>query len=187
MLTQISRQARVEPGDLVDLLLECHARIRHFVTLAQVAATRTDAPAEQIAEACASVLRYFTQALPLHVADEEESIVPRLKGQSAELDRALARMERQHREHEPKLSATLRAAEAVQHGPHDAASRHELANRAKLLEQDFDEHLALEESVIFPAIRGLLSPEQQASILEELRGRRRQNASSMAGASGSEH
>src|SRR5690606_15926791 len=80
MLIELSTHRRDTPRDLVDLLGECHARIRRFVELAHEAAIRMDAPVEQVIQACADVERYFVEALPLHVADEEESIAPRLKG-----------------------------------------------------------------------------------------------------------
>ena len=88
MLTQLSTHRASGTQDLVDLLGECHQRIRRFVTLA------------------------------------------------------------------------------------DAAAPIELAVTALALETHFEEHLRLEESVIFPAIRELLSRETQTSIVNELRKRR---------------
>ncbi|HEU5061001.1 MAG TPA: hemerythrin domain-containing protein, partial [Kofleriaceae bacterium] len=86
-------------GDPVDALLACHDRIRTFVALAGRAAAGAGAPGE-IAEACRRIERYFREAMPLHVADEEESILPRLRGREAALDRALAEMHEQHSAHE---------------------------------------------------------------------------------------
>jgi hypothetical protein len=63
-----------ETGDVVDLLLACHERIRFFIDLAIRIADTTDASNEEIREAAARVVRYFSESLPLHVADEEESI-----------------------------------------------------------------------------------------------------------------
>ena len=172
MLTQLRREPRVAPGDVLLLLLECHGRIRCFVDLAEAIATRHEAPAAQVIQACASVERYFTEALPLHVADEEQSLAPRLRGRSAEVDRALASMERQHAEHERKLAELLSAVRAVRHEPQDGALRRELARATQVLRDDFREHLELEESIIVPAARQLLSVELRASILVELRQRR---------------
>lgn len=78
MLTHLSKHRATGPEDLVDLLGECHERIRRFVAMARQAGSRQGVPADQIAQACIHVERYFTQALPLHVADEEQSIEPRL-------------------------------------------------------------------------------------------------------------
>jgi len=172
MLTELKRGPRVASGELLQLLLECHGRIRSFVDLAEAIATRHEAPAAQVIQACASVERYFTEALPLHVADEEQSLAPRLRGRSAEVDRALASMERQHTEHELKLAGLLSALSSVRREPQEAALKLELARATKVLGDDFSEHLTLEESIIFPAARQLLSVELRASILVELRQRR---------------
>lgn len=172
MLTQLKRRPSVAAGDLVPLLLECHERIRCFVALAEGIASRTEAPAAQVVQACASVERYFTEALPLHVVDEEQSLAPRLRGRSAEVDRALTSMERQHAEHEQRLADLLAAVRAVRQEPQREPLRCELARATQVLGDDFREHLELEESVIFPAARQLLSVELRASILVELRQRR---------------
>lgn len=164
---------REAPGDLVDLLLECHARIRSFVDLARLAATRPDLGPQDVTDACARVERYFTQALPLHVRDEEESVLPRLRGRDAEVDRALASMAAQHHEHEPGLRALLAASSALGLAPADPAAREALAAAATALGREFDAHLSLEEAVIFPALRRLLPAEALAEAVVELRGRRR--------------
>lgn len=172
MLTQLARHRASGLQDLVDLLGECHERIRRFVALARQAGSRHDVPADQIAQACIDVERYFTQALPLHVADEEESIDPRLRGLSPAVDQALDAVAQQHRQHEPELKALLRATSVLRSNPNDGAARGDVASTALALETQFDEHLRLEERVIFPAIREFLSHETQASIIDELRKRR---------------
>lgn len=177
MLIGISKHRGDDSRDLVDLLGECHVRIRRFVDLAHEAAARTDAPADQTSQACADVERYFTEALPLHVVDEEESIAPRLLGLSAEVDRALDVMTRQHEHHCRALAQLLRACAAVRAEPHHQGARDDLAKVAKQLKVDFEEHLTLEETVIFPSIRSLLLPETQALIISELRARRQPGGS----------
>lgn len=167
--------AQADGEDLVDLLLACHQRIRRFVRLAHTAATHPDASSGRIGEACAEVERYFRQALPLHVADEEESIAPRLRGRSPEVDRALATMERQHQDHGPQVEALLQASGQVRRCPGRQGARDALAAAARRLEAAFAEHLGLEERVIFPAIRELLSREVQGRVVEELRLRRRED------------
>jgi hemerythrin-like domain-containing protein len=171
MLLEIGQGSK-RSGDLVDLLLECHGRIRSFLALAHAAGSREGVPAAEVAEACARVERYFTEALPLHVADEDESILPRLRGADPEVDRALETMHAQHLEHEPLLAALLGAAAALREGPADPARRAALAEIATTLEHELGLHLTLEETVILPAIRRLLSAAAQAEIVEELRARR---------------
>lgn len=166
-------QRRKDPADLVDLLLECHERIRSFVDLAQLAATRADLSQADVTDACARVERYFTQALPLHVRDEEDSILPRLRGRDPEVDQALESMAAQHGEHAPGLRALLAASAALGQAPADADARRALASASTALAREFDAHLSLEEDVIFPALRRLLPAAALAEIVDELRARRR--------------
>ncbi|MCA9664199.1 MAG: hemerythrin domain-containing protein [Myxococcales bacterium] len=158
--------------DVVDLLAECHERIRGFVALAREAGSRIDAPVDQVVRACAQVERYFVLALPLHVADEEESIEPRLRGASPLVDRALDVMADQHQHHEPKLHALLRATAKVRSKPNDRVARRELVAAATVLGELLEEHLVLEEDVILPAIRQHLPHTTQRAIVEEIRQRR---------------
>lgn len=173
MLTQISVGHSAGQNDLVGMLSACHERIRRFVRLAHQAATRWDVPIDQVTQACDDVERYFREALPLHVADEEQSIEPRLRGISPPVDEALAAMAAQHRGHDAKVEALLRSTGDVRSDPQSKPARTALEEAATNLEHDFAEHLALEERVIFPAIREHLSPEAQAAIIAELRQRRK--------------
>lgn len=156
----------------MDLLLECHGRIRQFVALAREAGERRDLTAADVAEACSRVERYFVEALPLHVRDEEDSILPRLSGRSSELDQALSKMQAEHQEHEPALARLLSACRAVRAAPDDPLCRRELGQTAAALGHAFDGHLELEETVVFPALRDLLTEAARADITSELRARR---------------
>ena len=171
MLVKI-RTSDKSSEDLVDLLLACHDRIRSFAALARTAGERTDALESEIVDACSRVERYFTEALPLHVRDEEESLVPRLRGHSPELDRALGAMTEEHASHEQLLRNLLRASSNVRRDPAAAAARGELVAAAEQVARELGEHLALEEKDIFPVIRRVLSPTAQAEIVLELRRRR---------------
>ena len=179
MLTQLSRHPAVSAEDLVDLLAECHQRIRHFIALARQVGLRQGVPTHQMIQACSDVERYFTQALPLHVADEEESIEPRLRGVSPTVDGVLDAVAHQHRQHDADLKALLDAVSTLRENPHDPTVRSQVATTSTALEARLEEHLLLEERVIFPAIRALRSPETQTSIILELRKRRHDSRSQL--------
>jgi iron-sulfur cluster repair protein YtfE (RIC family) len=161
---------RTEPS-LVALLSECHQRIRHFIRLAGEIAARTEAPLEQVVQACEDVKRYFSIAFPLHVADEEQSVLPRLHPRCPQLEQALNDMPRQHLEHAPKLQGLLARLDAVRATPRDSRLRAELGSLAAELEQELSAHLALEEDLIFPALAQLETGVQE-QIVAELRARR---------------
>ena len=162
-----------DPADVVDLLLECHERIRAFIGLAIRLGNAENPSANEVRDAAARVIRYFTEALPLHVADEEESILPRLSGREGELDRALANVHREHSKHEPQLERLLQICRELQEHPERLTElRQTLEATASTLQREFVQHLDAEEMVVLPAIRQLLTLEEQAAILRELRARR---------------
>jgi len=173
MLTRIRTSAAGAPS-VEELLLACHDRIRHFVGLARRLAAPGEAPAAEIAEAAAGVHRYFSLALPLHAADEEQSIRPRLDvpAMPAEVRRAVATMTEEHRPMERVLDDALPMWEALGREPGrqaDLASR--LAEHAERLDALFAAHLPPEESIIFPALRRL-DPGDLAELRDEMRRRR---------------
>jgi hemerythrin-like domain-containing protein len=171
MLTRLGRPAA--PGDAVDLLLECHQRIRSFLALSRRIAEAGDVDGAEVAEAAARVRRYFTEALPLHARDEEDSILPRLRGRDAAVDAALEAMAREHLEHERPLSALVSVCEVLSR---DAGRRGDLVPQIAAatgeLERHFAGHLRCEETVIFPAVRRLLDPAADLEIVREIRARR---------------
>jgi iron-sulfur cluster repair protein YtfE (RIC family) len=160
-------------GGAVELLVDCHARIRHFAGLAaRLAAQEAAAPAE-VAEAAGAVARYFTEALPLHARDEEESIVPRLRGREPALDAALDVMQREHGEHGAPLARVIAACRVLTGAPGRLAELAPALSRdTAFLVRHFDAHLANEEEAIFPALRRLLGPEEDAALAAEIRARR---------------
>jgi hemerythrin-like domain-containing protein len=164
--------ARARPETLVGLLLECHDRIRTFSDLAIAIGERLDAPTAHITDACARCERYFAEALPLHVADEEESLLPRLRSRSPELEAAFATMHAQHTEHEARLRELLDGLANVRQNPEDTAQRERVRTAAVQLRTDFERHLNSEENLIFRAVEDLLTPDEQAQIVAELRARR---------------
>jgi hemerythrin-like domain-containing protein len=160
--------------DSVGLLVECHERIRSFLGLARrVGEADAAADPEAVVEAAGRVRRYFLEALPLHARDEEDSILPRLRGLDPAVDAELATMVEEHRGHERPLAALVAACEEIARAPARAAELQPIVLRAAgELALHFEEHLAREESVIFPAIRRLLDSQADAAIVREIRARR---------------
>ena len=160
-------------GDAVDLLLECHDRIRSFLALARRLGGAASAERGEVADAAARVSRYFTQALPLHARDEEDSILPRLHGRDPDVDLELETMVREHAEHEQPLGALVKACDVLAREPerHGELAR-EIARAADALERHFALHLRREEEVVFPAVRRLLHPTAISEVVREIRARR---------------
>jgi len=162
-----------EPSDIVDMLLECHERIHLFVGLARQLAESKHAPKEQVQDAAARIRRYFSEALPMHVADEEKSIQPRLCGRRPEPDNALEAMLQEHRSHESLVEELVQACGVLEAFPDLLSEKREGLGRVVAgLERDFGAHLQEEEAVVLPAIRSLLTDEERQAMLEEFRARR---------------
>jgi len=165
-------QPPAQPGDLVDALLDCHARIRDFVALALRLASASGLAEAEARQAAADVRRYFEVALPLHAADEEASILPRLRGLDPAVDAELDHM-REHAEHDGAVGRLVAACRAIQERPGELCrAAPALAGAASELDQHFATHLAREERVIFPAIRARLGRDAQEAIRAEMRARR---------------
>lgn len=169
MLVNIGQRQR--PNGLVGALLECHDRIRSFSGLAVAVGDREELAADQLAEACTRIARYFSQGLPLHVQDEEQSILPRLVGRAPALDDTLAEMRAQHASHEAPLGELIVLCGKLPQAP-DAALRSDFRAVAQLLDRELRRHLELEETRLFPALPVQLGEDEQAAILAELRARR---------------
>lgn len=160
-----------EEDELLGLLLACHARIRRFCRLALTLGARPELPAPEVKATAAQCLRYFTEALPLHVRDEEDSLWPRLVDRSRALEATLAQIRAQHLSHGPRIDALEKALRGVFEHPNEPARHRALATAASSAEADFEEHLRLEETELFPALETLL-PEVRDRIVAELRARR---------------
>lgn len=159
--------------DLVPIFQQCHERIRKFIDLACKLGEVRDAEPEQVRDAARAVSGYFAHALPLHARDEEDSVAPRLRGKSDELDRALARMSEEHSLHTEPLLELLSVCGHLAEKPelHSKLAR-TLTTIAVALRSILGDHLDSEERIIFPAIEQHLSETEQAEILVEIRARR---------------
>lgn len=153
----------------VDLLLACHARLRHFSELSLALATRTDIDDAQIRDASHRLLRYFRVALPLHEADEEETLAPALAAVMAP-SHATDQMRDQHALLHDVLAELFPLWEHAEREP-GSIDREALAPCARKLAAILDVHLALEETTIFPMVKTIPEAERKR-LYAEMRGRR---------------
>jgi len=175
MLNQISSLPIPKTEDAVDLLTGCHQRIRHFTGTAVKLAHAQGADPDEIVRAAAGVHRYYTVSLPLHEADEEETLRPRLDALPDERIRhALAAMSDQHMAIDDLLERLLPLLLMVQNNPEALhAAGAEMCSITNALDEMFRAHLQMEEEIIFPAIRDLLPQNAQSEMLNEMRERRK--------------
>jgi hemerythrin-like domain-containing protein len=168
----VSLGAKKPSDDVAGALADCHDRIRRFTALAAKLAVPGAAPPAELAEAAGRVLRYFEEALPLHAADEDRAIHPRLLAARPDLAGVLATMTAEHGPIDEAIALGLPAWRAVASDPSLVAEHREvLAEAAARLDALFATHLAVEERTVFPAVAALPA-EVQAEIRAEMRARR---------------
>ncbi len=176
MLNQISPlPSPPKSEDAVDLLIGCHQRIRHFTGVAIKLAHAQGAEPEEVVQAAAVTHRYYAVSLPLHEADEEETVRPRLNTLDDEkLRHALLAMTDQHQAIDELLERLLPLLVMVQNNPQTIhAAGTEMCSITKALDEMFRAHLQLEEEVIFPAIRSGLAEDTRREMLLEMQIRRK--------------
>ncbi len=159
--------------DVLEVLLDCHQRLRQVTALAAGLASRPEAPADAVAAVAARALRYFTVALPLHEEDEERSLFPRLLEQAPELATTLAALRADHQRQMEQVEVLVALCQQVQSWPERTAHlMGALAAAAQALQQSWQGHLDTEERDVFPAARRALSAEARTAIRDEMRARR---------------
>lgn len=172
---------RAQPGfdEPIDLMMDCHRRIEGFLTVLERVAARADsAPLdEEATRALRAALTYFRNAAPKHTADEEDSLFPALRALNRpDLDPLLeqaATLEAQHREadqlHARVTCIAERWLETGRIDPPDlSALRRDLASLREL----YREHIAFEDTNLFPQARRLLDHQTLRAIGEEMAARR---------------
>lgn len=152
--------ARSTGNDVVDLLAACHERIRKFSAMACAVASGQGSQVPDLRAAAGAVRRYFAEAFPLHVADEEELIDP--------VVRLPPTIHDDHVAHAPAIDRLVALCAGIEAG---GPVPPELGPLAERLRTELDHHLSLEERDLFPAIRAL-PDDVRARIRDGMRARR---------------
>ena len=161
--------------DAVDMLMACHQRIRNFTGIAARLPEAVGATEPEIANAAEAVHRYYAVALPLHEADENESVYPRLRRALTNPGerKSLQSMVDQHGPIDALVAKLLPRWEELRREPEKLGDyAQELRVNAGQLQELWKEHLALEEEIVFPLIRTRLSQDDLQAIHAEMKQRR---------------
>jgi iron-sulfur cluster repair protein YtfE (RIC family) len=178
--TQISERSSRDTAVVqspVEMLLGCHARIRHFMQLSRTLAEAEGVSLKEIADTAHAIVRYFSHALPLHEADENDTLFPHLQAvlpPGSLVREAAETMVEQHKAIDELAAELLSLCASVGRHPECLPSvARRLDQVARALDQIFAAHLHMEETVIFPAMAELLNSEQIAEMSQEMQQRRR--------------
>ncbi|HKJ71257.1 MAG TPA: hemerythrin domain-containing protein [Gammaproteobacteria bacterium] len=155
--------------DPIGLLRACHGRVEHFAGLALRLADHPlePVPAEPVQQAAGQVLRYFEQAAPLHHADEEQDLLPRLRARlpgppAAELEALLAGLAAEHAALDARWAELRPFLEALRDGrPVSPDAYREAAAAFQAAQAD---HLGRENARILPAAEAHLTAADRAAM-----------------------
>jgi len=165
-------------SDPTGLLSDCHRRIEMFLGSLQRVAEVIDRPlTDEARTALESALRYFRESASKHIADEEESLFPRLRQlQDLKIEKALAILD--------VLEGDHRKAEAL-HAEVDALGIQCLDQDCLPVRQSgrfrqavndlasmYGEHIRIEDELVFPVAKHTLSVTHRSAIAAEMASRR---------------
>ena len=162
-----------------EMLEACHDRVRRSLALlGKLVAYLSDHPHDaQSRSAAHDVLRYFELAAPLHHQDEEAHVFPSLSsaadGTDSALKAAVVRLRADHAQME-SLWAELRPVLQVWASDAAGAAPDERARRlAAAFAGLYDEHLVVEETLVFPAARARIDEAGQIAMSHDMAHRRK--------------
>lgn len=155
------------------MLDRCHRqldrRVRALCAAADVLAAGAGGPGD--CDIIDDVLDFLDRSDARHVADEEESILPRLGAASGDTE-LIEEIQREHREHD-EIHADIRAEVAAwTERPPPAEQATRLAELARQLQKAYEGHIELEDDKLVPAMKAHLSASDLAAIFDEMRARR---------------
>ncbi len=129
------------------------------------------------ADAARAVLRYYTIALPLHEADENDSIYPRLRKKLPEgaLAEANETMVAQHQTIDTLVAALVPQWQTIVDRPAGQNAFRSLLQQTHQLQNTWTSHLQMEEEQVVPAMRQYLTLHDLEVIRNEMRARREQS------------
>jgi hemerythrin-like domain-containing protein len=125
-----------------------------------------------------SALRYFREAAPKHTADEEESLFPRMRQKrDPNMEAAIKRLE--PLEHDHLLAGSLHAEmqelgqRYLSAGSLESTGVEAFRKAIASLVSIYQQHISIEDDLVFPLAKRLLSVADKAAIAEEMAARRK--------------
>jgi len=165
-------------SDPTGLLSDCHRRIEMFLGSLQRVAEMIDSPLSTEARgALEAALRYFHESAPKHTQDEEESLFPRLRQiHQPEVESALSALnalESDHRRAESLHGEIhLLGVQSLRKGYLPTRESDRFRQAVSELASIYDQHIRIEDNVVFPAAKRAMSRSQKAAIASEMISRR---------------
>lgn len=163
----------------IELLMDCHRRIEHFLAVLQKLAERyaNQPHDDEGREALETALNYFRLAAPRHTEDEEESLFPRMRQvDDPQVRQAMAQIDRLESDHRQAEAAHARLDELgrqwLTDGTLPADAFAEFRELLGELAQTYGEHIPIEDQSVFVLAKRVLDDGQLQVIGEQMKQRR---------------
>lgn len=176
MAIQIGAKADAGFDDPIGMLKDCHRRIESFLRILCTVVERANGRAltQEETDAVEAALHYFHVGGVRHNADEEESLFPRLRREpsTASID-DIDGLESEHR-HANELHAEVERIYRlwIANGTVSAGDAERLRTAMQQLDRLYGDHIALEETVVFPRAAEMLGRDVIKAMGEEFKARR---------------
>ncbi|MBW8268865.1 hemerythrin domain-containing protein [Caldovatus aquaticus] len=160
--------APIQPALLDDPIAFLSAEhARQTVLLGHLERVARDPQGRAARDLAAVLLVWLTEEMPLHVADEERSLYPRLAAHDEQ--GVLERLREEHRRDHRLIADLVSGLRRIAEGHAPMAGFPEIARE---FAAGHRRHLAIEESVLAPLARRCLGPEAMAALGAEMAARR---------------
>jgi len=159
-----------------EMLQACHKRVQRSLDLLRRLTAHIDAHGHDAASrsAAADVLRYFDLAAPLHHEDEELHVFPALAASpDAGVRQAIATLRDDHRRMAERWARARLVLLAWRDQPQPPAPDEAVRATLKAFGDVYDAHIALEESLVYPAAHATFDETGLARIGAEMQAVRR--------------
>ena len=164
--------------DPTGLLADCHRRVEMFLGMLKAVGEVIDQPAtEETSRSLESAIRYFREAAHKHTADEEDSLFPRLRQlDHPEIHSAFSALDKLECDHRWAMSLHDKVerlgAQYLSIGKLSDDEIAEFRSSVASLASMYQEHIRIEEELIFPLAARVLSDTEKTAIGNEMAGRR---------------
>jgi hemerythrin-like domain-containing protein len=176
MAIQIGARADSGFDDPIGMLKDCHRRIEHFLRILCAVVERAHSRALTLEESNAveSALHYFRVGGKRHNADEEESLFPRLRADWAVCSfEEIDGLEGDHQATDNlHIQVEMLYRTWMAEGKLTPEVEQHLLATTKRLKHLYEEHIKIEEGIVFPRAAECLDPDEIAAIGREFRARR---------------
>jgi hemerythrin-like domain-containing protein len=164
-------------GDPIGALKNCHRRMERYLHILWVVADRAAGRELTGAEinAVLPALEFFRVEGPRHIADEEESLFRWLRARAITGDSEELGLLESNSRQAGILHATVNSLYSVWTSAGELSPEDELRLQSgtEMLKRLFEEHIRLEERIVFPRAAQMLDVSDFAAIGQEFRARRR--------------